>query len=127
MISLELAKKLKNAGLRWVPKRGDWCYFEDVGLIQPLLVTSYKAKHWLNDEDDIIWLPRLDQLLAEIEKRGYYPHIAKMPTGECISSPYRVDENGYYYEVVAAERKADTPEDAAGQALLWILERERQP
>lgn len=123
-ITLELARKLKEAGLRWEPKRGDWCYLEDAGLTEPLLVTSYKSKGWVNDEDDIVWLPRLSQLLAEIEKRGYRWDIGNLggfgdnEEKVCIGL-FGWDTRQY----VKGQFYADTPEDAAGKALLWILER----
>jgi hypothetical protein len=64
--------------------------------------------------EKMLWLPRLDQLLAEIEKRGYRWDIQMTKTRYVcgLSTPgVRVYPDQY----------GDTPEDAAAQALLWIL------
>lgn len=86
MLSLELAEKLSKAGLAWEQKFGDiiWDWHEEdyVVIDQGKCIDPWYA----------VWLPRLDQLLAEIEKRGY----------------------GYF--------DGDSLEEAARQALLWILE-----
>ena len=66
-----------------------------------------------------LWLPRLDQLLAEIEKRlqinerwilGQDFITILKETADC--------DEAVYHDV------ADSPEEAAAQALLWILEQE---
>ena len=67
MISLGTAKKLRDAGLEWNPQEGDWFYSWD-GRIANLLVFLSN----FNIQEEFIFVPRLDQLLAEIEKRGYW-------------------------------------------------------
>jgi hypothetical protein len=68
-------------------------------------------------EENDLWLPSLSQLLAEIEGRGYEWGICKQK----FVSPE------YLMELRQLETKwrgwADTPEEAAGKALLWVLER----
>lgn len=58
----------------------------------------------------------LSQLLAEIEHRGYYVILSgplfKQKEWHCKLE----DKSGFVGDFVG------TPEDAAGQALLWILE-----
>lgn len=68
MIKLETAVALKAAGLKWEPMKGDWwgkyyTSFEREGRF--LIVSEYEAEQ--NTPRDGVWLPRLDQLLAEIE------------------------------------------------------------
>ena len=79
MIGLELAKKLKEAGLEWEPKFGDHyiipAVFEE-GLREIMdtkQIMSYhkNPKEWEESIRGFVFTPRLDQLLAEIEKRGY--------------------------------------------------------
>lgn len=115
MLSLELAKKLKEAGLCQTLKYGDLFYHGR---------ENDKCIFGVTVFDDSIFpprrtirAPRLDQLLAEIERRGYELQLhIPCPSLALFSS------NGFLLETFAAE----TPEDAAGQALLWILEREKE-
>lgn len=113
MISIELSKKLKVAGLKWEPKKGDW--FIDL---------DFPENTNLNREDNpclsreyFAWLPSLSDLLAEIERRGY---------GWLMENKF-----GYAFMVIG-KGLADSnrfirnksPDDGAGQALLWIMEQE---
>lgn len=114
MISLETAQKIRDAGLKWELQLGDIFSYGD-----PELFSIHRngkerlepPKHLLVDA---IHLPRLDQLLAEIEKRGW--------TWEAESQ----EDNGHYSVRVRQgnifnRTWADTPEEAAAQALIWIL------
>jgi len=72
MISLELAKKLKSAGLVWDQKIGDCCCFTN------RITGEEKFPYFVNRapvgmfyDVDYFWLPSLSQLLADIEARGY--------------------------------------------------------
>ena len=125
MISLELAQKLRDAGLVWEPQWGDWyCFGNSLpGFLQGV---DDENLEYLNQRvklfaEKYVWFPRLDQMLAEIERRGYVGLVSS------ITKPkYTV------YVVLArlyahSEEKgktffADTPEQAAGLALLWILQ-----
>ena len=85
MIGLELARRLKTAGLEWEPARGDWFHVPDRDLDEPVFVVSdmvvevlelpsrqrYFAfngtTEWALDsieQDEVVWLPREDQLRA---------------------------------------------------------------
>jgi len=110
VLSLELAKKLKDSGLR--PEAGNVSFFwiaevDEIMWVDPIY----------EPEDDDVWIPRLDQLLNEIEKRY---------TGSIhIWNPR--DDRGKWAISLGGRFKvffADTLEDAAGKALLWLLERE---
>ena len=74
MISLEMAKKLKAAGLEWEPQIGDMFYWhngKDWGIDA---LTSEDVNNNLDETRDFIdegaWIfaPCLDQLLAKISK-----------------------------------------------------------
>ena len=117
MLSVETARKLKEAGLKVEVKIGDSFY----NLDQQLIETFYsdivmQALYFLTDDacDRIIWLPRLDQLLAEIEKHCFWALIFD----ECDRPPYCLQLSSFIDEYFIA----DSPEQAAAQALLWILE-----
>ncbi len=154
MISLETAQKLKDAGLRWEPKEGDcWCNGMWMAINYYLeLVTGH-----LLVKKEAIWLPRLDQLLAEIEKRGFdidLMHFATNSenTSQVDDPPWSCEvnrfigweqlDNGQPKLIIhgkdGSDREvnvhgpwqenrlnkyfdADSPEEAAAQALLWIL------
>lgn len=110
-ISFETAKKLKEAGLKWKPKTGDWGYNAYRGLFiihypQYAIQSSY------------IYAPRLDQMLKEIDKAGRLWHLY---VSDLDLPPYCLEiEKRYESEYFTAE----SPEEATAQALLWILEQE---
>jgi hypothetical protein len=117
VISLELAKKLEEAGLEWEPKRGDFCWSENcegnngkICLIKADNVGFYGDRIYT-------WLPSLSQLLAEIEGRGREWDL-EFDIGGCHKYSCAIS-NDTDYEFITA----DTPEEAAGKALLWVLER----
>lgn len=109
-ISLEKARALRDAGLQWEPKPGD-CYFDGTEIeVIPFPDIEDDYEYVIAIMDSHAWLPRLDQLLAEIEKRGYYPALYCFGNGK-----YEIEfTTGLYF-------RGDTPEDAAADALLWIL------
>jgi hypothetical protein len=129
MLSLEMAKKLKSAGLKWEPKQDDRVYCNEPGFIgktgticqagYPFLGTRVNIALDDNsiavfDSRKLINAPRLDQILAEIEARGYGWGIDGL--GYC-----QLFRSGYMVKVV----RADSPEEAAAQALLWIMEQDK--
>jgi hypothetical protein len=107
MISLETAKKLKEAGLEWEPQRGDWYYFGDDGELHLLRVATPRPV-----PEVVYSAPRLEQLLAKIyEIYNFTLH----------SSGYivlRKKGSG----MVEEHFHSDTLENAAASALLWMLE-----
>ena len=124
MISLEIAKELKEAGLEWEPQIGDMFYWQngkDWGIDA---LTSEDANDHLEETKDFIeervWIfaPRLDQLLAEIEKRGYKWFL------ETDRETYfiRIIKPGDTKEPVSFKAYAKSLVDAAASALLWIYE-----
>lgn len=113
MISLETARKLKDAGLEWRPQRGDWYYSGSNIEVNIYVRPNEKVP------ESIYYAPRLDQLLAEIEKRGY--------RWDLFITAY-----GWYKLLLATPKKlyfdidkfdgGSLPDEAAASALLWILE-----
>lgn len=103
MISLELAEKLRSAGLV--------CRFKFSGF------DLEKPGHSL-------WLPSLENLLDEIQNRGHYVFLSgpyfKQKEWRC-----RLDEAGIE-TINSRVFVGSAPEDAVGLALLWILERENR-
>lgn len=126
MLSLELAKRLKELGLEWEPQRGDW-YYNHHGYVSGTTTTL----DLLNEVTVLIqsisrdyanrtvhFAPRLDQLLAEIEKRGYAWKLEKFHAYNLRRMEiYKVNDLLGCFE-------DNSPEEAAAQALIWILEQE---
>lgn len=82
MLSVELARELRDAGLAWRPARGDWVYLDGLratavvheamivcGL--PVLETD-QGDHCLRSLAEVVWRPRLDQLLQALRERGEF-------------------------------------------------------
>lgn len=106
MISLDTAQALKEAGLEW--ERGahgpvssnQWTWKED---------SAYK---------DLVWYPRLGQMLAEIERRGYR-----------WQADSQNDSSRDYSVIVISQKQpniyqrfwSEFLDEAAAQGLLWIL------
>ena len=113
MISLGLAKELQAAGLK---PRHDECelyWIAEVGEV--MHVSGGYAPDW---ED--VWLPSLSQLLAEIEWRGYSGNL-NFRTKSTYLNLYKKDDSCQCDNFIDTFY-ANTPEDAAGKALLWILQ-----
>jgi len=93
VISLETAKKLKEAGLEWETETGDlW--------IQPdypeyLRAVDYDPTGHGDPLEKNIWIPRLDQLLTEIEKRGWQIELVKYARWRITIWKYNVANKGY--------------------------------
>lgn len=125
MLSLELAKRLKELGLRWEPQEGDFLYYHTYGEESKLGVINDSDMGENREEslDNIytgewIFAPRLDQLLAEIEKRGYAWKLEKFHAYNLRRMEiYKVNDLLGCFE-------DNSPEEAAAQALIWILEQE---
>jgi hypothetical protein len=117
MLSLELARKLKEAGLK--PECADFELFwlSEVGEV--MHVVGYEP------EPEDVWLPGLDRLLAEIERRGWYVAIQKLDYGYEAFLYENRQEEGPWLVWDNQAGPASSWEDAAGEALLWILEWEK--
>jgi hypothetical protein len=114
MISLETAKALKEAGLEWKPRKFD-SYFHP-NLRNALINDPHVPKCGIKPE--LIFAPSLDQLLEEIERRGYEWAIAFCRAEGYAAQLWNV---GKKKKLASFTTSHDTPEEVAAQALLWIL------
>ncbi len=130
MISVDLARRLRDAGLQWVPAQGDRFHIPDRGMDHHVFSISEMtvdvddspggrqirfngAVEWSLDsilEDEVIWLPSEAQLRDRL--------------GASFRS--LVSEEGGYVVTVSAgnavlEYRAGAPSDAYGRALLDLL------
>jgi len=138
VVSLELAKELKDAGLEWEPKFGDFFYMRlGDGTLKTREIEVYEKGDRAPFPEEDVFLPRLDQLLDEIEKRGHKVDSVSIRKSDrykydCILYRWVDDDSiggGYW----AKERmpqalglfEATIREEAAAKALLWILKEER--
>lgn len=111
IVSLELAEQLKNAGLKWEPKRGN--FYMQKGCERDFTIDLVGIVPDLED----IWLPTLSDLLDELEKMGIDWQIYS------IKSKYVIElwnRDKYPHKAVKAEI-GDTKENAAAKTLLWAL------
>jgi len=123
MISLELAKALRDAGLVWKPKAGDWyCFGNSLpGLFDEDLLDYLNQRAKLFTEK-YTYLPRLDQLLTEIERRMYdWSMTSNMDIRPDVKPEYYAELYNSDGDMVWEITKQNTATEAAGQALLWIL------
>lgn len=125
MLSLETAKRLKELGLRWEPQEGDFLYYHTYGEESELGVINDSDMGENREEslDNIytgewIFAPRLDQLLAEIEGRGYEWDL------HTFDGYYEIQIVCYFdgHKKKELTLMKGSPEEAAAQALVWILE-----
>ena len=125
MLSLETSQKLNDAGLFTKIHKGDAYYRFDGKL------TLYLD--WTTAPISPSWLcPRLDQILSEIEARGYSYTLERHGSKDDVRYSLLLMEwdekvaeidfgNGWSPLI---DFYANTPEEAAAAALLWILERD---
>lgn len=129
MISLETAKALKAAGLVWEPQYGDRFVIPAIfieglsGLIDDRLLMAYRANEPEDNWEEFIrvniFLPWLDQILAEIERRGY--EWSLWVRNKLMPNKYTIDVGKATDYGETKRIGAYTPDEAAAQALLWIL------
>lgn len=132
VITLETASKLHEAGLRSSWGAGDWGYLTDVKMVDLGLADKaiflnvfkdvFEYLYEVNRGNTVIKAYRLDQLLAEIEERGYgYSLFFK--AGRTGIPPYEMHiwAEGFPQEVFLAT----DCDKAVAKALLWILKEGR--
>jgi hypothetical protein len=112
MISLELAQKLKAAGLKWEPKKHDFCGQKGFPCRIYSELSEIEIKFYM---DEFYWLPSLSQLLTEIEARGWKWGM-DIWAGKCSMQVSNGHKRFNLFD--------NTPEEAAGVGLLKILEQE---
>lgn len=137
MISLSLARRLREVGLVWTPRAGDRFVVEtqtidpqsgerDVFYLADMTVEVHQfvagtvigfngTTEWALDSveiEDTLWLPREDQLRAELG--GAFVGLALSGDGYTVTVEIKGTELGF---------SALDVEDAYGRALLRVLER----
>ena len=123
MVSLELARKLKDAGLKWEPKSGD-SYWDDN---EPMVFCGECNHYCIKDYENVYFAPSLSQLLEEITKREYvvaswFNH--KGAEFQLFQQMNLLDDGTKSMWRVGVF-SSESYEDAAAEALIWILEREK--
>ena len=130
MISLDLAERLRAAGVPWTPADGDRFVVPDRGLDDSVFVVSHMVvethdlptgrllafngtTEWALDsvlQREVVWLPREDQLRAMLGDR--FRSLSAMPGGYVVV----VEEDG------REERHIDIDVECAyARAVLWGL------
>lgn len=129
MLPLELAQRLRDAGMVWAPAPGDRFALPDRGLDEAFVLSDMTVQvherpegavigfngttQWALDDvdkDEAVWLPREDQLRE---------HLG--------AAFYRLDRVGDAYQVITVRNGArqiflaDRAEEAYGTALLAVL------
>ena len=124
MISYDKAKQLKELGFKWKPKRGDWykadCWPTPILLMEDNIrltdnenINRFKR---IGEDDNNVWLPRLDQMLNKIKEYNweyalFSENIIEIETRN-INTP--VHERLEIF-------KNETIDDVVADALIWIL------
>ena len=130
MISLDTAKKLKDEGLKWEPGYADFYSWNGQTYVVSLSDCQSPTGRAVLRSKDSIFMPRLDQLLVEIERAGCGFVIRRSDCPETY-----LDYKSYMSltkwtdgdSVKVFERWDLAAEEAAAAALIWILEQEGKP
>jgi hypothetical protein len=121
MIKLETAKRLKELGLRWEPKlNGDWFDWRGNVRIYDCFYGMIVADG--SEREFCTWLPRLDQLLDAIEGKGYWWEARHTKVINGVRRYATIISKKHDISILDKLFEADTPEDAAALALIWIKE-----
>ena len=120
MISLEKARALKEAGLVWEPKQGDWYYCLEFDQPELQAIDAAYAFGFEPDDDDV-FAPRLDQELGEIQSRFKINQWWEMADDWFSIYELRNIDGAEGSVLIKSIHDSDTPEDAAADALLWLI------
>ncbi|NPV93082.1 MAG: hypothetical protein HPY50_20130 [Firmicutes bacterium] len=141
MIEISASTKLKESGLEWEPKPGDYCAIRneadpesetteilllynqmDLGAGRVVYVGSNPANptpaNRLHDLDTLVWMPRLEQLLSEIEKQGWEWTITS-------GGSFYLTQSYRGYPIRRVSFKHETPVGSAAEALQWLLSQQK--
>jgi hypothetical protein len=121
MLTLDLARLLKEAGLRWEPEIGDlfyyWIHAKNRHFGAPIL---YDHSYLPNPDYDL-WIPPLSYMLAEIEKHGWAWTLNSNGGIVLVKPADKTCPDVRYESFIGANS-----ENAAAHALLWVLTEERK-
>lgn len=79
---------------------------------------DYLKVFMVTSAKEMLWLPSLDQLLAEVARRNV-SYILKWSGGK---HEFKISDGVLF----VGDFEAGTPEDAAADALIWILKQEKK-
>ncbi|MGB9660684.1 MAG: hypothetical protein ACPL5F_01535 [Moorellaceae bacterium] len=122
-VSLEMAKKLKEAGLQWEPTEGDvFVALGDQNDVLAYTITPPRVIYM--DKERNLWLPTLSDLLEWLEGRGYYVDMYAEKWGSKRIYGCELGRPDSIMDAVClvAEFTGDSYEDVAAKAVLWVLE-----
>lgn len=133
MISLELARELKVAQLPWRPRRGDLVMdrlniafivlrdgTDDAGSVEIDTAQGVERRPSLG----LTWIPRLDQLLAFLARRGPFKLSVSHVAEGSQSSMWQITlpaKAGDARSAATGSFSASDGGEAAGQALHFLL------
>ena len=108
MISLELAKQLKDAGLKWDPDQGDWFEVIWEGEGSETWNTCDRQPNFDDQDETNVWYPGIIEILQAIKSAGW--------DFELRGNWTEISRDDYQ-----AWRFPGEPEESAARALLHIL------
>ncbi|TAH57130.1 MAG: hypothetical protein EWM48_06300 [Sphaerochaeta sp.] len=108
MISLELAKQLKDAGLKWDPGQGDWFEVIWEGGGSETWNTCDRLPNFDNPDETNVWYPGIIEILQAISAAGW-------------SHDLRGGWTDISRDIYQTWRFPGEPEESAARALLHIL------
>jgi hypothetical protein len=130
MVSIGLARALRDAGLRWVPRRGDHFVVADRGMDDDVFVLSDMTieVHEFPTGPVIGFNGTVEWALDSLDKRDALWLPAEHQLRELLGSAFvRLEKSGSSYAVVArvdgseTVQRADDAAEAYGLALLELL------
>jgi len=121
MISIDKAKQLKELGLKWNPKCGDW-YKADYWPTPTLFTTDTlrlddkEIENVIKNVKNNIWLPSLKQLLDKIKEYNWTYALYS-------ENEIEIETRMEYISLIDRNRnfEGEIIEDIVADALIWIL------
>jgi len=126
MISIDKAKRLKELGLEWNPKRGDWHkadYWPNpiLFVIDTLRLDDKEIECVIENVKNNTWLPILIQMLDEIKEYNW---------NYALYSENEIEIETRIEHVLIIDRhrnfKGNIIEDVIADALIYILGKEKE-
>ena len=121
MISYDKAKQLKELGLKWNPKCGDWYKVEHwptptLFTTDTLRLDDKEIENVIKNVKNNIWLPSLKQLLDKIKEYNW-------TYGLYSENEIEIETRLEYISLIDRNRnfEGEIIEDIVADALIWIL------
>ena len=134
-VDLDIARQLKEAGLKWEPKRGDKVLFNEgettTGFLAYIygtgvfdIVYSHLNSHNLGSKDLVTWLPTLPDMLAILEQQGYIVDVDQQFPGDVYTCKlWIISTNAGPEDVFTGF--GESRETAVATAILWDIENKK--